>query len=94
MSRMIFCQVLKREAEGLDARPYPGELGERIFDNVSLEGWQQWLERLTTIINENRLSTADPGSVELIEKHMIGFLFGEGDFGQLPQGFVPPGQKK
>ena len=81
MSRMIFCQVLKREAESLDAPPYPGELGERIFDNVSQEGWQQWLERLTTIINENRLSTADPGSVELIEKHMVGFLFGEGDFG-------------
>ena len=94
MSRMIFCQVLKREAEGLDAAPYPGELGERIFDNVSLEGWQQWLERLTTIINENRLSTADPGSVDLIEKHMVGFLFGEGDFGSVPEGFQPPGAKK
>ena len=85
MSRMVFCQVLKREATGLETPPYPGELGERIFENISEEGWKQWLDRLTTIINENRLST---------EKHMIGFLFGEGDFGQLPQGFVPPGQKK
>ncbi|TDY01043.1 oxidative damage protection protein [Thiohalophilus thiocyanatoxydans] len=94
MARMVFCQVLKREAPALEEAPYPGELGQRIIDNVSAEGWKQWLERLTTIINENRLSTADPGSLELIEKHMIGFLFDEGDYGGLPSGFVPQGQKK
>ncbi len=94
MSRMVFCQVLKSEAEGLDSPPYPGELGQQIFENVSKQGWQQWLERLTIIINENRLNTADPGSLDLIEKHMTGFLFGEGDLGQLPPGFVPPGAKK
>lgn len=94
MSRMVFCQVLKREAPGLDSPPYPGELGERIFENVSEEGWKQWLERLTTIINENQLNTADPGSLEVIEQHMVGFLFGEGEMGQLPEGFVAPGGKK
>ena len=94
MSRMVFCQVLKQEAEGLDTPPYPDELGQRIFENVSKEGWRQWLERLTMIINENRLSTADPGSMELIEHHMLGFLFGEGEMGQVPSGFVPQGQKK
>lgn len=94
MARMVFCQVLKREAEGLDHPPHPGPLGERIFQNVSREGWTKWLERLTTIINENRISTADPGSVELIEKHMVGFLFGEGDLGKLPPGFQAPGRKK
>ena len=94
MTRMVFCQVLKREAEGLDRPPHPGDLGRRIYDNVSREGWQKWLERLTTIINENRLSTADPGSIELIERHMEGFLFGEGDLGKLPPGFAAPGQKK
>ncbi|MGA7799359.1 MAG: oxidative damage protection protein [Gammaproteobacteria bacterium] len=94
MARIVHCVVLKREAEGLEAPPHPGPLGERIYENVSQEGWQKWLERLTMIINENGLSTADPASVEVIEKHMIGFLFGEGEYGGVPQGFRPPGGKK
>ncbi len=94
MSRMVFCSVLKSEAEGLDDVPYPGEIGQRIFDNVSKEGWQKWMDRLTIIMNENGLSTADPGSLDLIEKHMLGFLFNEGEFGELPAGFTPPGAKK
>lgn len=94
MTHIVYCQVLKREAEGLDQLTHPGALGKRIYDNVSREGWTQWLERLTTIINENQLSTADPKSIELIEQHMVGFLFGEGDLGQLPEGFTPAGQKK
>ena len=92
--RMVICKVLKREAQGLDEPPYPGELGQRIYDNISREAWQQWLQRLTTILNENRLSTADPGSLEVIEQHMIGFLFGEGNMGQLPPGFNAGGGKK
>lgn len=91
MSRTVNCAVLKVEAEGLDKAPHPGSLGERIFENVSKEGWKQWLERLTTIINENGLSTADPKNLELIEKHMLGFLFGEGDYGQAPAGFQAAG---
>jgi Fe-S cluster biosynthesis and repair protein YggX len=94
MPRTVFCAVLKREAEGLDRPPHPGPLGRRIYENVSKEGWQQWLQRLTTIVNENRISTADPGSIELIERHMVGFLFGEGDMGKLPAGFVPQGRGK
>ena len=94
MSKMVLCVVLKREAEGLDAPPHPGSLGQRIYENVSKEGWSKWLERLTMIINENALSTADKNSIELMEKHMVGFLFGEGDLGSLPQGFKPPGAKK
>ena len=87
MPRTVNCVVLKREAEGLDDPPHPGELGERIFENVSKEGWVEWLQRLQMIINENQLNTGDPGSIELIEKHMLGFLFDEGDFGGLPTGF-------
>ncbi|MDH5179786.1 MAG: oxidative damage protection protein [Gammaproteobacteria bacterium] len=94
MSRSVFCQVLQREAPGLDSQPYPGDLGRRIFDNVSSEGWKQWLDRLTIIINENRLNTADPGSMQVIEQHMIGFLFKEGNMGSLPSGFTPQGGKK
>ena len=94
MTRTVYCQVLKREAEGLDQPPHPGSLGQRVYENVSKEGWTQWLERLTTIMNENQLSTADPESIELIEQHMVGFLFGEGELGKLPPGVSPAGQKK
>ncbi len=94
MARTVYCQVLKQEAEGLDQPPHPGSLGQRVYDNVSKQGWKSWLERLTTIINENGLSTADTKSIELIEQHMVGFLFGEGDLGNLPPGFSPAGQKK
>ena len=93
MSRIVQCVVLKQEAEGLDAPPHPGSLGKRVYENVSKEGWQKWLERLTMIINENGLNTADRASIELIEKHMLGFLFGEGDYGSTPEGFRPPGAK-
>ncbi len=89
MSRTVQCVVLKREAEGLERPPHPGELGERIFANVSKEGWRKWLDQVTMIINENGLTTADPQSMELIEKHMRGFFFGEGDYGQAPAEFRP-----
>jgi len=94
MSRVVFCQVLKREAPGLDRPPHPGTLGQRIYDHVSQEGWRKWLERLAMIMNENRVSTADPSAVELIERHMVGFLFGEGTMGGPPPGFQPAGRKK
>ncbi|MBE9568610.1 MAG: oxidative damage protection protein [Proteobacteria bacterium] len=87
MAKTVQCVVLKVEAEAMDAPPHPGELGIRIYENVSKEGWKQWLERLTTIINENGLNTADPKNLELIEKHMLGFFFDEGDYGQVPAGF-------
>jgi len=94
MSRTVNCVVLKREAEGLDEPPYPGALGERIFANVSREGWQEWLVRLQMIINENGLNTADPRTLEVIEQHMQGFLFDEGELGGLPQGFQGGARKK
>ena len=94
MSRMVFCKVLKKEAPGLEEATYPGEIGERIFNEISDEGWKQWLERLTSIINENALNTADPASIKVIEGHMMGFLFDEGDEGKLPDGFQAQGGKK
>ena len=93
MARMVQCVVLKREAEGLDEPPHPGDIGRRIYENVSKEGWTEWLQRLQMIINENQLNSADPRSLEIIEQHMLGFLFGEGDLGGLPQGFMA-GSKK
>jgi len=94
MTRMVNCAVLGAESPGLKHVPYPGELGQRIFENVSEEGWKQWIERQTMIINENGISTVDPASLALIEQHMLGFLFKEGDLGQQPAGFRAPGAKK
>ena len=94
MARTVQCVVLKREAAGLDEPPHPGELGQRIYENVSKEGWSEWLQRLQMIINENQLSTADPASIGLIEQHMRGFLFGEGHLGGLPSGFRAGRAKK
>ena len=93
MTRMVMCSVLKREAEGLEAPPHPGDLGVRIYENVSKEGWTKWLERLTSIINENGLTTADIEHLKVIEQHMVGFLFDEGDMGGLPSGFQRGGKK-
>ncbi len=93
MTRTVQCVVLKREAEGLEEPPHPGELGQRIYEQVSQEGWNRWLEQLTMIINENGLNTADPRALELIEQHMVGFLFGEGERAGAG-GFRPPPAKK
>jgi len=86
MSRKINCAKLKKEAEGLAMQPYPGELGKRIFDNVSKEAWQMWLKHQTMLINEYRLSTLDPKAREYLAKEMDNFFFGDGS--KPPEGFV------
>ena len=88
MARIVNCVVLKSPAEGLDYVPYPGELGKRIYESVSKEGWQRWVAHQTMLINENRLSMADAKSRKFLEGEMLKFLF-EG--GAKPvEGFVPP----
>ncbi|HHJ13069.1 MAG TPA: oxidative damage protection protein [Gammaproteobacteria bacterium] len=88
MPRMVKCVVLGREAEGLERPTYPGELGKRIFENVSREAWQQWMQRQTMLINEHRLSPVDPKHRQFLEQQMEAFFFGDG--GQAPDGYVPP----
>ena len=88
MSRMVNCVKLEKEAEGLDRMPYPGELGQKIYDNVSKEAWQEWLKFQTMLINENRLSPIDPKSRSFLEAEMEKFFFGEGS--ELPPDFVAP----
>ena len=88
MSRMVKCVKLGREAEGLERPPYPGELGQRIFENISKEAWQQWLAHQTMLINENRLSPIDPKARQFLEQQMERFLFGDG--AELPEGYRPP----
>lgn len=90
MARMVNCIKLGKEAEGLDRPTYPGELGQRIFDNVSKEAWQQWMQHQTILINEHRLSVIDPKAREFLETEMEKFFFGEGS--ETPEGFTPPTQ--
>lgn len=78
MGNPVNCVKLGREAEGMDKKPYPGELGERIFNNVSKEAWQMWLQHQTMLINEYRLSPMDPKARQFLEKEMENFFFGEG----------------
>jgi Fe-S cluster biosynthesis and repair protein YggX len=92
MSRQVQCVKLGKEAEGLEAPPYPGELGQRIFENVSKEAWQLWLRHQTMLINENRISLADPGARKFLEQEMEKFFFGGGS--ALPGGFVSPDRLK
>ena len=88
MTRMVNCVKLGREAEGLDRPPYPGDLGQRIYDNVSKEGWQLWMQQQTMLINEYRLSVIEPKAREFLEQQMEAFFFGDG--GETPAEFVPP----
>ena len=88
MTRMVHCVKLGREAEGLDRQPYPGDLGKRLFENVSKEAWQDWLRHQTMLINENRLSPMDPKARKFLEEQMEKFFFGEG--AELPPDYVPP----
>ena len=88
---MVKCVKFQREMPGLDEPPWPGELGQRIYDNVSEEAWNMWLERLKMILNEYRLHPATPEAQEIIADQMEKFFFGEG--AALPPGYVPP-QKK
>ena len=88
MARTVFCQLLQREAEGLDRVPYPGELGKRIFENISKEAWQQWLRHQTMLMNEYRLSPIEPKARQVLVAEMEKFLFGEGS--TKPEGFVSP----
>jgi Fe-S cluster biosynthesis and repair protein YggX len=90
MARMIHCTKLDIEAEGLDRPPYPGDLGQRIFENISKEAWQSWMQHQTMLINENRLSVIDPKAREFLENEMEKFLFGDGS--EIPEGFTPPSE--
>lgn len=88
MSRTVQCVHLKKEAEGLNFLPYPGELGKRIYDGVSKEAWQLWLKHQTMLVNENRLNLADLRARQYLARQMEKFFFGDGV--DQPTGYVPP----
>lgn len=88
MTRMVQCKFLGREAEGLTRKPLPGELGERIYNEISAAAWREWMEHQTMLINENRLSPIDPNHRKYLENQAEAFLFG----GKVDAaaGYVPP----
>lgn len=87
MTRMVNCVRLGKEAEGLAFPPLPGELGKRIFNDVSKEGWAQWIAHQTMLINENRLSMLDARARQYLLKQAEAFFYGDG--GDAAVGFVP-----
>ena len=88
MARTVKCVKLGREAEGLDFPPYPGEIGKRVFENVSKEAWKQWLEMQKMLVNENRLNLADKKSRDYLSQQMEKHFFGDG--ADVVQGYTPP----
>jgi Fe-S cluster biosynthesis and repair protein YggX len=89
MTRLVNCVKLGKEAEGLKFQPYPGKLGKKAYESISQEAWNMWLQHQTMLINEYRLSPADPKTRDQIQEEMEKFLFGEGA-STPPPDFVPP----
>lgn len=88
MGRLVQCIKLGREAEGLDFAPYPGELGKRIWENVSKEAWADWIRQQTMLVNENRLNLADARARKYLAQQMEKHFFGDG--ADRAAGYVPP----
>lgn len=87
MSRTVNCHYLKKEAEGLDFQLYPGDIGKRIFDNISKEAWGLWQKKQTMLINENKLNMMNADDRQFLETTMVAFLF-EGKEPTI-EGYVP-----
>jgi Fe-S cluster biosynthesis and repair protein YggX len=85
--RTVHCVKFQKDLPGLDAPPWPGELGQRIYENVSVQAWKMWEDRMKMILNEYRLMPWQKEAQELIAKHMEDFFFGQG--AALPPGYVP-----
>lgn len=88
MVEKVNCIKLNKEADGLSTQPYPGELGKRIFENVSQEAWNMWLSHQTMLINEYRLSLMEAKSRKFLEEEMEKYFFGDGS--DKPADYVPP----
>ena len=90
-TRLVKCVKFGKELPGLDFVPWTGELGKRVYENVSQEAWKMWIEHSKMIMNEYRLNPMDPKAHELMEEQMQQFFFGEG--AKLPEGYVAPKAK-
>lgn len=88
MTRMVKCAKLDMEAEGLDKPPFPGPKGQQIFETISKQAWQEWLNMQTMLINEHRLASFEPKAKQFLEQQRDKFLYGDG--AEMPEGYVPP----
>ena len=88
MSHLVNCIILKQEAEGLKRPPWPGELGKRIYAQVSQQVWREWMNHQTTLINEHRLNPLNPKDRQIIETEMEKYFFGGGS--EKPEGYIAP----
>ena len=88
MARTVNCIKLGKEADGMDFPPYPGPLGQKIFETVSKEAWAAWLKQQTMLVNENRLSLADPQARQYLKEQTEAYFFGDG--ADKASGYVPP----
>ncbi|QLB13727.1 Fe-S cluster biosynthesis and repair protein YggX [Bisgaardia hudsonensis] len=87
MARIVFCEYLKKDAEGLDFQLYPGDIGKRIFENISKQAWGEWMKKQTMLVNEKKLNMMNLEHRQLLEKEMVNFLF-EGKDVHI-EGYVP-----
>ncbi len=90
MARMVHCVKFGRELPGLEKPPFPGDLGQRIYENISQQGWQLWTNQVTILINHYGLNMADPRAQDFINEQMEDFFFGEG--AQMPEDWIPETQ--
>jgi Fe-S cluster biosynthesis and repair protein YggX len=89
--RMVHCVKFGKDLPGLDRVPWKGEIGKRVYENVSKDAWKLWLEHSKMVMNEYRLNPLDPNSMKIMEEQMEQFFFGEG--AKLPEGYVAPKAK-
>lgn len=89
MARTVYCVKLGRELPGLESPPFPGELGQRIYDHISADAWGMWEEQSKLIINHYGLMLADPEARQFLREQMEEFFFGEN--AQMPEGWTPEG---
>jgi Fe-S cluster biosynthesis and repair protein YggX len=90
--RIVNCVKLGHALPGLDRPPYPGELGQRIFEHISREAWSMWIDRSVLLINHYGLSLADPAAQQLLLEQAEQFFFGPD--AQVPEGWSPTQQGK
>jgi len=90
-TRMVHCVKFGKDLPGLDRVPWRGELGKRVYENVSKDAWKLWIEHSKMIMNEYRLNPLDPNSQKIMEEQLEQFFFGEG--AKLPEGYVAPKAK-
>lgn len=90
MSRTIFCTFLQRDADGQDFQLYPGDIGKRIYNEISKEAWGEWMKKQTMLINEKKLNMMNVDDRKMLEAEMVKFLF-EGQEVHI-EGYTPPSE--